>query len=489
MSLFSKTHFVLWPQKESTQIYSSKSENNTFSFDINLWKKQNPQDLRPLILYLQKNKIKSCQVLIPDDVVLTRSFVYDTKINSIEKKEVISLAQGFTPFDINPDAVSYQLVNNSSKTIIRTTIYNQQKLQILKSNLAQTGVNITSSSPVSSAVSHLINTFFHQEYFILYPHSDKQYTLILAKGEEVFLTVGFKGPSFNVQKTINYSKLYFFTPIKKIFLPHHQPPDIISTTALEKTSFDATQIAQNLNQPTNLPLPVISLLSSPRPSNPGIIKTMKEVAPVNLDTNTNSTLPMQSDKKNILPIVAVFILTAAIVSVVIWFVLNRSDSSSPLDQADAPVVTQAPSPTPIPTLAEINKNIKLQVLNATDINGQAASLKESLTTLGFTDITVGNSKETVDTNQIQLKVSAGASISAYFKDKLVDIFPATYDPTLKDGSTYDVVFIIGTDLRDQDKITPTTKLTPTATEASPTVEATPTVVEDEPTETPTPTPK
>jgi len=56
MSLFSKTHFVLWPQKESTEIYSSKQENNTFSFDISLWKEQSPQDLRPLILYLQKNK-------------------------------------------------------------------------------------------------------------------------------------------------------------------------------------------------------------------------------------------------------------------------------------------------------------------------------------------------------------------------------------------------------------------------------------------------
>ena len=485
MSLFSKTHFVLWPQKESTEIYSSKQENNTFSFDISLWKEQSPQDLRPLILYLQKNKIKSCQVLIPDDIVLTRSFVYDSKISSIEKKEVISLAQGFTPFDIDPGAVSYQLVNNSSKTIIRTTIYDHQKLEILKLNLAKTGVKITSSWPVSFAVSHLINTFFHQEYFLLYPYADKQYTLILAKGKDVFLTINLKGPSLDIQKTINYSKLYFFTAIKKIFLPHHQPPDIISTTSLEKTPFDPTQIAQNLKQPSNLPLPVVSLLSSPRPPNLDIIKTMKDISPVNPGSNINSTSPMPSDKKNVLPIIAVFILTAALASVVIWFVLNRADSSSPLGQAETLTPTQIPSLIPTPTTAEISKDLKLQVLNATDINGQAASLKESLTSLGFTDITVGNSKEKLDTNHIQLKISTEASVSAYFKNKLADIFPATYDPTLKDNSTYDVVFIIGTDLRDQDQVTPTTEVTPTAAEASPTAEVTPTVTV-EPTVTTTP---
>lgn len=474
MSLFSKTHFVLWPQKESTQIYSNKQENNTFSFDINLWKKQSLSDLRPLILYLQKNKIKSCQILIPDDIVLTRSFVYDTKINSIEKKEVVSLAQGFTPFDIDSEAVNYQLINSSSKTIIRTTIYNHQKVETLKSNLAQIGVKVTSFSPVSQAISHLINTFFHQEYFLLYPYADKQYTLILAKGNQVFLTVNLKGPSLDIQKTINYSKLYFSTAVKKIFLPQPHPPDIISTTSLEKTSFDTTQIGQNLNQPANLPLPVISLFSSPQSSNLGIIKTMKNTPPVTpgSGTNTNSPVSMPSNKKNALPLIAVFILTAAIASVVIWFVLNRTDSSSPLAPAETLTPTQAPSPIPTPTIAQISKDLKLQVLNATDINGQAASLKKSLTTLGFTDITVGNSSKTLDANQIQLKTSAEASISAYFKNKLADIFPATYDPALKDSSTYDVVFIIGTDLRDQTPATPATdEVTPTST---PTVESTPT---------------
>jgi hypothetical protein len=88
------------------------------------------------------------------------------------------------------------------------------------------------------------------------------------------------------------------------------------------------------------------------------------------------------------------------------------------------------------------------------INGQAALLKEKLTKLGFTSVTVGNSTTTATANLIQTKASLSTS-SAYFKDKLAGVFDAEITSDLKSTSTYDVVFTIGTDIRTQSSPTPT----------------------------------
>jgi hypothetical protein len=188
-----------------------------------------------------------------------------------------------------------------------------------------------------------------------------------------------------------------------------------------------------------------------------------------------------SNKKNILPLIAVFVFTAALASVIIWFVLNRNSStnlenpSNNNQETVVPTSEALPTDTPTPTPAEISKTIKLQVLNATDINGQAATLKEKLSTLGFKNIAVGNSKEKLTTNKIQLKPSQ-ASAQAYFESALGSYFPATFTTDLKESSTYDVVLMIGTDLS-------TGGAAPSQVTAAPTVKATPTV--KSPTATPT----
>jgi hypothetical protein len=137
----------------------------------------------------------------------------------------------------------------------------------------------------------------------------------------------------------------------------------------------------------------------------------------------------------------------------------------------APVATQAPTP----TLAEISKTLKIQVLNATDINGQAATIKNELTKLGFTSVSTGNSKETATSNEIQLKKTVAPD---YFLQKITEFSTATTSE-LASTSTYDVVFIIGVDLGSgaatpSTKITPTTKLSPT-TKVTPTAKLSPTI--------------
>ena len=106
--LFSKKPAtVLWPKSDNVAVYRDLKENNTFSVDLNLWSKLSESEVSSLRTYLAQSQITQCTILVPDDVLLTKSFLYDSKIDSIDKNEVIGLAESFVQFKINPDAIEY----------------------------------------------------------------------------------------------------------------------------------------------------------------------------------------------------------------------------------------------------------------------------------------------------------------------------------------------------------------------------------------------
>lgn len=441
MSLFSKPKAVLWPKSESTDLYLDRTENNIFSVDINLWKPCTSVDIQSLILLLNQHKTDTCTILIPDDVVVTKSFIYDSEISSIEKKEVIGLAESTVRFKINPDFIDFRLVPSAGKTIILAHIFDKTKIEALKANLSLLKLKSFSFESVSQAISKVISLRFNGEYFLIYPLSKNEYTLSLSQKDSVYLTANLKGPDLDVQKIINYSNLYFPAPTTKFYLPTEEELEINSTNTLEKTPYSSSQIAQEFKKAANLPLPVIGLMI-PSNTNPVIINSSME------------------KNHNLLPFIGVFLVTALIASGIIWFVLSKNNNSAtnvenPLVNNITPtIITEAPTATPIPTIIEINKKIKIQVLNATDINGQAAVLKEKLTKLGFTSVAVGNSKESATANSIQIKASLSSG-SAYFKQNLSDFSAVTPLTNLKETSTYDVVFIIGTKLETNSSPTET----------------------------------
>lgn len=457
MSLFSRPKVILWPKPHTTEIFlGHKKESNNFSFDINLFKKAEDIDLQTIATFFQQNQISHLSVLLPDDVVVSRSFIYDGKIEHIDKKEIASLAESFISFKINPDLIEYQLVPLEDKTVIRSYIYDEVKITHLKTNLARLKVNITSWKTVSASITSIIQSFYQEPYFLIYPTTQTEYLLLLSKNGQVYLSSTLKGKSLDIQKLINYSGLYFSQPVNKLFHPESFEAEIVTTAKLDKTTFSDNQVALKLKQPSNFPLPVLGLLFDSAPPSPGIMK-------LDMDSSITSPLPETKPKKNILPLVAVFIFTAALASIIIWFVLNRNaDESLPGQTEPTPTVSQATAPTdtPAPTAAEINKKIKVQVLNATSINGQAATLKEKLVKLGFESVTVGNTSEKLTANEIRLKPSM-KDYEAYFTSSLESEFPSTYKTSLSDSGTYDIVFLIGTDLRQT--------ATPQATTPSPVV--------------------
>lgn len=451
MGLFSKPKVVIWPKDKSVGIYLEKKENNFFSLDISLWTKQSEKDIESLSSFLRQNKITSLSVLVPDNVVITKSFVYDTKIESIDVKEVIGLSSSAVDFKIDPEFINYSLIESEEKTIINTLIYNKAKFETLKDNLALLGVQINSYTPVSAAISNIFSKIFFSEFFLIYPLNDNEYTLLLSQNNQVYLTGNFKKSNLDIQKTVNYAQLYFSNPVKKIYYPESDDLEIITSTEMEKTPYNESQIAQNFNHLSNLPLPVIGIISD-------IIKAPK-------DNNLNQS-PKMNNKKNLLPIISVAVFSFIVVSFLVYFFSNKNKQDKIIDsnqdnqsQSEVqPTATQIPTP----TVAEIGKDIKIQVLNGTDINGQASALKAKLVALGFEDVSTGNASKNVTENSAQVK---DKDYSAYFESALGDYFPAEYTDDLKSTSSYDVVFTIGTDLSKS----------PTATTtATPTVKATPT---------------
>ncbi len=457
MSLFSKPKVVIWPKNKSLEIFFDQKDNNFFSLDLNLWDDKSDKELESFLFFIHQNKITNCSVLIPDDIAVTKSFVYDTKIDNIDKKEVISLALGFVNFEINSESIEYSLVQQENKTIINAIIFDKSKLDKLKNNLAKTGLDISFFRPVSSAITKVISSIYLSEYFLIYPLNSHEFTLFLAKNDQVYLTTNFKGPSFDIQKTLNYAQLYFSTPVKKLYVPENKEIEINSTSEIEKTTYNDSQIAQSLNKPSNLPLPVIGCIND-------IIKSAKDI----------SLIPNQkmNNKKNLLPIIAVAIFSFAIVSFIVYSILNKNKEDIIDTDVTGSIPTSAPIITeiPTPTIAQIDKDIKIQVLNATNppVNGLAATFKAKLVSLGFENVEAGTASTKSTENSVQVK---SADISAYFDSVFETDFPATYTTDLKETATYDAIFTIGTDISGTSAITQTA--TPSVTKA-----VTPTVTEE-----------
>jgi len=436
MALFNKTKVVFWAKAHSVDIYFDQNSNNVFNFDINLWTKHSETELDSLVTFVKQKKITDVTILVPDDIVLTKSFIYDSLIDTIDQKEVIGLAESFVPFAIDPEHISYSLAQANKKTVIRAQIFDKSKLDILKANLAILKINSTETIAVSTAINNVIVSFYKEQYFLLYPIAHNEYTLYLSNGKYVYLATNLKGPSLDIQKIINYSTLYFEQATNKIFIPSEAQFEIIATAQLDKTPFVDAQIATELKKASNLPLPVIGALS----------------AIINSRVTNSVSKPikkMENKKKNLLPIIAVFVVTASLVSIVIWWVMNKNKTAVDMESPKG-TETQQLEPTVAPTIApvikELSKTLKLQVLNATEINGQAAIVKEMLTKLGFTSVEVGNAKENITENTVAFKKSV-EGVKEYFESKLDSQFPATYTADNKETSKYDVVFTIGTDLK------------------------------------------
>lgn len=488
MSLFSKSKVVLWPKDDSIEIYLDQSDNNFFSFETDLWSEQSEDNLRNLATFFKQNKVSEVYVLLNDNYVITKTFIYDSVVTKLDPAEVITLAKDSIDFKISPESVTFDLESENNRTLVRTRIFNQDKFQTLTTNLQKLGLKVLDFETVSSSVIKLYSNFDSGQYFFFYSLNTHDYVAILSNKGNVYLTSIIKKTLPELKKLLNYASAYFNNKEPLQYLPD--------------TNYNEAEICQRFQKASNFPLPVLTFfVGTNKPASApatAIIKPVSTPTPVTtpvsaiIETPTITTTPtptpaptvidsisnpppMENNKKSLLPIIAVFIVTAIVASVIVWFILNQNKNTelTPGGETPAENISTTPEITqaPIPTVAEISKSLKIQVLNATEINGQAATIKASLTKLGFTSVTTGNGKEAATGNQIQLKKGVAPD---YFLQNVTEFATATTSE-LPTTSTYDVVFIIGVDLKTgtaapaatataTPKVTPTTKVSsPSAT--------------------------
>lgn len=431
MSLFSKPKVVLWPKKDSLEIYFDKTDNNTLSFETDLWQSQSEDSLKNLASFFQKNNISQVYVILDDTYVITKTFIYDSVITTLDPSEVITLAKDSVEFKISPEAVTFDLEPDNERTLVRTRIFNQDKFLVLTSNLEKLGLKVLDYETLSSALAKLYTHFDSGEHFLFYPISAHDYLAILSNQGHVYLTSIIKKTLPELKKLLNYSQAFFGNPKPTQYFPGE--------------NYNESEIAARFQKASNLPLPVLSFFVGNSKPKTDIIKPTVPVI-----DSTKIETPMENNKKNILPIIAVFLITILITSAIVWFILDQNNKNTEIntptgeteiqtEEISSPVVTEAPTP----TIAEISKATKIQVLNATEINGQAATLKAQLTNLGFTSVSTGNSAKKETTNQIQAKKEIATD---YFLQKIPQFSDSTVSE-LAATSSYDLIFIIGTDLK------------------------------------------
>lgn len=419
MSTSKPSSVVFWPKADSLNIYFAKSEDNLISFETNLWQEQSAEEIIRLSVFLKNKKITNASVLIDDSVVFTRSFVYDEKVSTVALDEVITLAKGTAPFEIIPSQVTYEVIPQGEKTLIQTRIFDQARLAPLLKNLSALNLKLSYFS-LSEGLIKLFDHFYDKPYFVFYPY-ESEFLVTLGYQGKVYLTSTIKKSLVDVKKIINYSQAYFGIPATKVYIPASLE-SLFDVPDVQKSIYSDSQVVIDLKLPSNLPLPVAGIIGSP-----------------------------MENKKNILPIIAVALFTAIIAAVIVYFALNQNDKPGEVTDPKVAMITPIPTetilstPTPEVTIVQPSKSLKLQVLNATDISGQAAVIKEKLTKLGFTSINIGNATENATQNEIRIKPLLSSS-SAYFKNSIPDFASASITD-LKANSTYDVVFIIGTDLK------------------------------------------
>lgn len=453
MALFSKPKVALWPKADGLDIYFNQDENNHLSFEIDLWQFQNEDSLKNLADFFKKRKVADIHVLLDDKYVVTKTFIYDSVVNHLNPEDVVTLAKDSVDFPISPESVTFDLQSQDNRTLVRTSIFNQEKFHLLRDNLSKLGLNVLEYKTVSEAVINVFSQIDNGQYFFFYPSSTTEYLAVLAEKGEVYLTSTIKKTLPELKKLLNYAGAYFGNKEPLQYLPNE--------------NYRENEIVTRFQKPSDFPLPLLAFFAGGKikPA-PAIIKTET--------VNTPFTPPMEeNNKKNLLPIIAVFLVTLIAASLIVWYVLNHNKSpedglNNPGGETQteeiSPVPTDTQIETPTPTQAEVDKNIKIQVLNGTEINGQAATIKGELVKLGFTSIATGNSSSPATANKISTKASVPAS---YFAANLTSFQGADTDQ-LATSSSYDVVILIGTNLSGTSTATATPTKTGT-TSATPTV--------------------
>jgi hypothetical protein len=183
----------------------------------------------------------------------------------------------------------------------------------------------------------------------------------------------------------------------------------------------------------------------------------------NYSNYTNNPVKRKGGR-GILILIIIIVLLLAGLGGAGWYVL-KSAGKIPEGKVTA-VPTEEyslPSNTPIPTQSSLNKsNLKVEVLNASGVAGEAAYVKGKLQELGYSEITTGNAPSGSD--KTETVVTFSSSLDEVIKEEVTNSLNSLYqDVTTKTASlnSSDIQILVG--LRKGQSVSPTSKVSTTPT--------------------------
>lgn len=184
-------------------------------------------------------------------------------------------------------------------------------------------------------------------------------------------------------------------------------------------------------------------------------------------------------KSNVAVPIAIVVILLLLVGGVFFFVKSRTASvePSPSPNVETPVITEQ-TPSPSPSVSK--ESIKIKILNGTGTAGEAALLKDKLSSAGYTNVEAGNASRQDYTDS---QVAFDSDVPQSVRDEIASVLKSTYKgvkETSGVGTGFDVEIITGLRIG----VTPKPSATPTS---SPKASGSPSP-SPSPTKTATPTP-
>lgn len=182
---------------------------------------------------------------------------------------------------------------------------------------------------------------------------------------------------------------------------------------------------------------------------------------VSVVENVAPPQPMREKKKagKWIPIIVLLLLVGAAGG---WFFIASQKSKEQPTPSPVPFVepaaTEAPEPTATPKAVD-KKSIKIQVLNGTGTPGEAAYLQGVLKSLGYSNITVGNStQQDVTTTKVVFSTSLSKEVTQEITDKLKETYKSVEIKTSSTDKDFDIEITTG--LRKNQTARPASTATP-----------------------------
>ncbi len=188
----------------------------------------------------------------------------------------------------------------------------------------------------------------------------------------------------------------------------------------------------------------------------------------NQDQGTQSSTPFQSQESSngvsfptvgtprksggvkTLLIVGVLVLVAILGFVIYKSASNNSTEANPsptsfdnlTTPSDQTIQTLTPAPSAGPSTKVDKTKVQIQVQNGTGITGEAAYLQTQLSTLGYTNVKVGNSDSTITATSVTFSSSLDSGVVSEITQKLNSIYQ-TVNTKTSSSATFDVVIVTG----------------------------------------------